>query len=553
MIKRGLFWGSIIFMVIIMLGCTPSIQKAQPESTSLQNKDFITESIAEKTTSPPKLQPTSEPLLLGPSGCTSGQECGSYCGKNPFDCKVWCDLPENAGICDKYGIKIDIPSGIPGSPCTSDTDCIGGLICLNFKCDIPSPDNLAKKSGFTLPGGCTSMSDCAQYCVKPEHKETCLTFCENFPSFCTNLNEIRAAIAPSECQPCTTCNSKDCILDCTYLCYQYVPIPSTTEKELESLAQGITFEREYQDPIKAVWEPGPAYNRLGATYFIDEYKKMGINTYSITAKYNHKDGTLIHSVDHATGKKADTEKIATIIRAKKAGLQVVLVAHDLYDMFPDVSKKQEDINFADYYDDIESTSLKWAKIAEEYNVEYFVPVNEFEYVLYENGYSAEQACKITNELYAKIIPPVRKIFNGKIYCRVGGMDAKFGCMDFSQCDLFGFTYGFKGGNYKSNFESAFKIGEELSAKYNKKYIMAEAFMLLVHGQTVSDCINLHNAGMQAYKDLAKNGMGYTFMGLIQRDPIHQNDCALKDTPLVESYTNFFAWMDTNQKKSTGRK
>ncbi len=520
--KRGVFVRKIIillFFLVFIIGCAKE----------------ITEKAAEEK------ETAEEPDVIGPGGCKSDEECISYCQKSQFECKAWCGI--NNEFCEKRGIAIDIPSGIPGSPCTNDNECIGGLICLDFKCDIPSPDNMAKKSGFSLPSGCASMADCAGYCTNPENKEQCLAFCESFPSFCSDLNSIRASTAPPECRECTTCSSKDCILDCTYNCYQYTPIPSTSQQDIDSLKEGFIFERKYQEPIKAVWEPGPANNRNGITYFVDDYKDIGVNTYSITPKYERKDGKLVHSVDHSTGEKADNEKIANIIKAKKAGFQVVLVAHDLYDMFPDANKNEK-FSPEDYIEEIKAVSLKWAKVAEEYKVEYFVPINEFEYILYENGYTAEKACEITNNMYKEVIPKVREIFNGKVYCRVGGMDAKFGCMDFSQCDIFGFTYGFSGGkNYKSNFEAEFRVGEQLYEKYKIPYIMAEAFALLIMGTTVTDCANLHKEGIEAYKETAKHGIGYTFMGLVQRDPINKNDCTITAANVVDDYKSFFRWME----------
>ncbi|MBS3095705.1 hypothetical protein J4231_03420 [Candidatus Woesearchaeota archaeon] len=47
------------------------------------------------------------------------------------------------------------------------------------------------------------------------------------------------------------------------------------------------------------------------------------------------------------------------------------------------------------------------------------------------------------------------------------------------------------------------------------------------------------------KNIAKNGTGYTFMGLIQRNPIKRNDCPIGGTELVNSYSEFFKWMDAN--------
>lgn len=524
----------IIFTALLLLisGCAEQAQ----EKAGLENKGVGSEVVVDNITKPQKV--AEEPAVLGPAGCKSDKECISYCMENPFDCKAWCDV--NKEFCEKRGITIDIPSGIPGSPCAVDSACISGLICLDFKCDIPSPDNIAKKSGFTLPGGCTSMESCAKYCEDPKNNIDCLKFCGSFPSFCASG---RAASVPEECKSCINCNSKNCILDCTYNCYQYMVVE---EPDVASLKQGFVFERNYKIPIKAVWEPGPANNRNGITYFVDDYKDIGVNTYSIIPKYSRDGNVLIHTVDHAVGEKADEETIANLIKAKKAGVQVVLVAHDLYDMFPDANKNEK-FSPESYVEEVKATSLKWAKIAEDYKVEYFVPINEFEYILYENGYSAERACEITNKLYEEVIPKVREVFKGKIYCRVGGMDAKFGCMDFSQCDIFGFTYGFSSGaNYESNFEAEFKVGEQLYEKYKIPYIMAESFALLMRGTTVSDCANLHKAGIAAYKETAKHGIGYTFMGLIQRDPINKNDCTITQADVVDDYKEFFKWLDKNK-------
>lgn len=547
--------GSVIFVVAIlfMLGCTQPVPPTPSDAgeeeisapaapaTAMEN---VTGEMPSSIPSPIVAEPTIQPEIQGPAGCEGVEKCTAYCLEHPLECKGWCDLEGNAEVCEKYGLKIEIPAGIPGSACTADADCYRGLICLDYQCDIPSPDNLARKSNFQLPGGCTSIQDCAGYCMEPANSNECQAFCENFPSFCTGLSTVRAGMAPPECQECTTCEEKDCILDCVYQCYSYMPLETETEEQIDTLKAGIAFQRNYQSPVKAVWEPGPAYNRIGLDYFLEDYRDLGVNTYSITSKYNHQNGELIHTIDRASGETADREKIASIIKAKKAGLQVVLVAHDLYDMFPDVSGQKGGIDPGDYTDDIEETALKWAQVAEDYQVEYFVPVNEFEYMLYENGYSAEDACRITNSLYRQIIPKVREIYQGKIYCRVGGMDAKFSCMDFSQCDVFGFTYGFSGGSPRTNFDALFATGEEVAERDGKSYLMAEAFSFNKAGWQA--CIDLHQAGIESYKENADHAVGYTFMGLIQSDPIHKNDCPISDPHLknilVPAYREFFQWM-----------
>jgi hypothetical protein len=240
----------VVFSGCIDNGETPANQtNIATNTTQTPNLTQTTNMTASQTTNQTanttKTNVTKTTGITGPGNCSNDTDCEKYCAKSMFECTAWCSV--NSGKCSNLSIKIGPASGVPGSPCTTDKDCYQSLICLDFKCDIPSPGNLAKKPGFSLPGNCKSLTECAGYCAKPGNVLDCLRFCESFPSLC-NI-EAHATEVPQECQSCLKCNSKECILDCVYTCYAYMPVE---KPDIAALKKDVVFGRKYQMPIKAV-------------------------------------------------------------------------------------------------------------------------------------------------------------------------------------------------------------------------------------------------------------------------------------------------------------
>src|SRR3989338_7695374 len=137
-------------------------------------------------------------------------------------------------------------------------------------------------------------------------------------------------------------------------------------------------------------------------------------------------------------------------------------------------------------------------------------------------------------------PPKKK----KKKKRGGGGGGRVGGGGFFAVGYFFFFFWRGGVNQYSLLKNEISVGEQLSAKYGKPYILAEVFSFNYDG--IPACAQVHRGGMRAYKEVAKNGIGYTFMGLVQRDPINKNDCTIKEANVVGDYKEFFKWIDENQ-------
>lgn len=333
--------------------------------------------------------------------------------------------------------------------------------------------------------------------------------------------------APSECDAWAKCDSKECIVGILKtlkteksMCYTFLS-PVGNIKELK---KGVTLERKYVSKIRSTWEPGAPYNRLAVHYFADELKDLGVNAYHVIPSYvvdpNKK---VVLSTQRFTGEQAMEEVISNILRAKKEGFAVVLVAGDYYPLFmhgresnfPFPPLDKAPINMDDYEYQIEEEAIKWAKIVEEYKVEYYAPVNEFEYYMYDNGYPIKEIHDRTNRFYSRVIPKVRQLYSGKIYCKVGSMDAQFDGISFKLCDIFGVGYGTMTeppSQFAAKVASSIRMAETVSARDGVPYIYGELFT--THN-SVASFKEYYTAAAQAYKEDAKTSQGLVFMGWVQ--------------------------------------
>ncbi|MBI5253778.1 MAG: hypothetical protein HY930_05210 [Euryarchaeota archaeon] len=384
------------------------------------------------------------------------------------------------------------PAGIPGSPCKTDADCIGGLKCKNFMCSIPSAEDFI--------GGVPSSG---MGYLKP----------------------------PGECEAWAKCDSKECMAELLKVMKSELDPATQTMKSakesmcylftspvgnIEELKRGVKLEQKYPNKIKSTWEPGAPYNRLAVHYFATELRELGVNTYHIIPSYIiDKDKKVVLTTQRYTGERAKEEVISNILRAKKEGFAVILVAGDYYPLFKVGRDDKTPINMDDYEYQMEGEAIKWAGVAEEYKVEYYAPVNEFEYYMYDNDYPIKEIHERTNKFYSRVIPKVREFYSGKIYCKVGSMDAQFDGISFRQCDLFGIGYGTftePPAQFAAKVAKSIIMAEAVSARDGVPYIYGELFV--VHNN-VASFKDYYTAAIQAYRENAKTSMGLVFMGWIQ--------------------------------------
>jgi len=161
--------------------------------------------------------------------------------------------------------------------------------------------------------------------------------------------------------------------------------------------------RNYPTYIKGVWELIPYPNQYEMIkYDLDRLKDDGVNTIYILPIYpedsappEYTEKTIIEEI-----KKARQEGFAVFICT-----DVLIINLDTLDEFL-TGLKQFD--------------LKWAEIAENYNVEYFAPANELYAVIREklgyeeNSTEAEQLWRQIDAWHQEILLAIREVYTGKI-------------------------------------------------------------------------------------------------------------------------------------------
>lgn len=224
----------------------------------------------------------------------------------------------------------------------------------------------------------------------------------------------------------------------------YFGYMAPTDGELKKLKSSVDLTRRYPKTLKAVFAPGPVPNTNEILYFSDELAELGINTYWVIGEYqikNNKISQFLPTISRAglPGElsQEDAKKVLAwrIMLAKKAGFATILIP-DL----PSVSNIGRDkFDIAKLKPEFEDLALDLAKLAEEYQVEYFSPVNEYEHMLFSNGYSIDEVAKLENEFYSEIIPKIRAIYQGKIIIKTGDLGnwERLSKLSMKGADLFG--------------------------------------------------------------------------------------------------------------------
>lgn len=161
--------------------------------------------------------------------------------------------------------------------------------------------------------------------------------------------------------------------------------------------------RSYPTYVKAVWEPIPYPNQYEMIkYDLDQLKDDGVNTIYILP---------IYPEYSAPPEYTEETIIEEIKKVRQEGFAVFLC--------PDVLIRNLD-DLDEFLTGLKQFDLKWAEIAEDYNVEYFAPVNELYVVIREklgyeeNSIEAEQLWKRIDTWHQELLLAVREIYTGKI-------------------------------------------------------------------------------------------------------------------------------------------
>jgi hypothetical protein len=254
-------------------------------------------------------------------------------------------------------------------------------------------------------------------------------------------------------------------------------------KELKKMNESLPQRSEYPKFLKALQTYGPEANIAEVLYFGDVLQDLGVNTYFVHAAHHMSGGKLKLFYPKGSNpmlKSQDEAKrtiVHTIILARQQGLAVVLFPdyHDLEDGGMERFEVSNDLE-----ERLKKISLEYAQIAEDYNVEYFVPVNQIEAILFSNNYQVDKIVKRTNVFYADVIPQVREIYSGKIMYKMGGLGDwdPYEDISLAGADIFGFTGCYNKNNHDLNFitadiKAASATAGKLSRKYDIPWINAE--------------------------------------------------------------------------------
>lgn len=170
-------------------------------------------------------------------------------------------------------------------------------------------------------------------------------------------------------------------------------------------------------------------------------------------------------------------------------------------------------------------ALDWAEIAEEYGLEYFSPINEYEKLLESNGYDLDFIYEKTNNFYTELIPELKKVYSGKIIVKTGclGDWENHKNLNFRQADLVGagVWYALSKEDIAHDMQKMVNVMDEISARDNTPWLITEYFIAgqqeidMSFGQDAVEIPmeDAYEAGLDEFAK-AKNAVGFTFTGYL---------------------------------------
>lgn len=334
--------------------------------------------------------------------------------------------------------------------------------------------------------------------------------------------------------------------------FVYVDYEVPSWKEIEKIKKSISMTRTYPAFMNASQEYGSMTNTVDILYFSDELIDLGVNTYFIAPayswEYSRTEGEFelwysgYNSREMLSPDESKRALVHTILMAKEKGMAVIL--------FPDYFELEEGgmgrLGISDDLEyHLEKIALDLAEIAEEYQVEYFAPVNQIEMILVSNEYGVAETQKRTNDFYARLTPKIRQIYSGKIMFKMGGFNDwdNYNGISLEGADIFGFTgcYANDSDFIANDIKKSSQMADKLSAKYGIPWMNVEflvrnqADQLRDFGEVRSNSPieESYEAGIEAFKTYGKNAVGFTIHSLLGSGKVY-------GTPAMPLIKEFFA-------------
>ena len=207
--------------------------------------------------------------------------------------------------------------------------------------------------------------------------------------------------------------------------------------------------RSYPAVIRGLWEPG-AWDQL-ATFVgnqsgVDRLKSLGINTVSVLASFDVLDNGEYR---FQSGRLEMVKE--EIVRYKQLGFAVLLSGNG-YGVPKDADPQARLDN---YLQSCRAAAIELAELAEEYQVEYFSPANEFEGSFAQDSFPAflqspnppetafdppdpgtDARVELASDWFRDVLPALRPLFSGRLLAKIGGAHSGYRVNGY---DYLGFT------------------------------------------------------------------------------------------------------------------
>ena len=217
--------------------------------------------------------------------------------------------------------------------------------------------------------------------------------------------------------------NKNCCSDFATTCKESLQKSSETNTNPIPLQQiappdPTGLVRSYPTFMKCSWLSSPELPQVVNN--LNELKRLGLNSVCIgqgVDRFNSR----INAEDSQRMKLTTLSSIATL---KRAGFAIVFILDA--GGGPQAEEGYTKLTMQQFLDVVEEEALTWAKLAEEYQVEYFAPANELpsrlHNLLAEYSESERKQKKIeeTNKWHSYILPKVREVYQGKVIAELGG-------------------------------------------------------------------------------------------------------------------------------------
>ena len=231
-----------------------------------------------------------------------------------------------------------------------------------------------------------------------------------------------------------------------------------------------TYSRNYPSIIKGNWVPSTSEMTQILNSEVEELKELGVNTVSIVLEYNlNQDGSYYLEA-------GDEVYISQLKKAKKVGFAVLVSPNFVGAAGHNYAEEGIDIDLERHLKNSEEVALKWAKIAEEYQAEFFAPQNEFNGPIRGNfAETEEEEVRTTTEWHQEMLPKLKGIFTGKLMAK---LDNPREGIDVSGYDYVGMTISHGNGpmeGVRKWLADSFVILKKIGEKSNAKWLVSEAW------------------------------------------------------------------------------